>query len=364
MIAEEEVSGCGIGVRLDGQNVFYMTSRTMLMPGRKWAQLVPQARPVAEDLFRGLPDKPFAMIATGAVSATWDWGGMQVLQRVKERYRMFGLTKAQAEKLPEMSPKTLEGARAASMVMGVGRNPSSIFSNVVVVTRVDDSRKFLAAYEEYLRQYSKSTDGLGNSRLPSVDVTKTTFDGDPALKVAVTMPASAIRSDYIRRAIDALLGPGGKMVSWTVAANDHAVVTAYTDEDGLWSAVDDVKRDMPGLAHDIHLLHTYGLLPRPALWMAYFCPQGIIDLAKRLRAITALWPDTNNSILQFGRYEIPAAFPQTPPIGFAITTAPNEYCAHLVVPAEVFQVIGSSIAKACASRGEAASPTWLGWTNK
>jgi hypothetical protein len=48
-------------------------------------------------------------------------------------------------------------------------------------------------------------------------------------------------------------------------------------------------------------------------------------------------------------------FPKTPPIAFAVTTAPNEMRTHLAIPAEVLRALGPYVGQVMAARASSRS---------
>jgi tetratricopeptide (TPR) repeat protein len=79
------------------------------------------------------------------------------------------------------------------------------------------------------------------------------------------------------------------------------------------------------------------LLPPDAILVAYISPQGTIDFIKRMASVI-IPPEMKVE------QKIPD-FPKTPPLGFALTTAPNELQTSLIVPAEVLLAVPKYIEK-------------------
>ncbi len=75
------------------------------------------------------------------------------------------------------------------------------------------------------------------------------------------------------------------------------------------------------------------MLPAHPVGVAYWSPKGTVDFARRMIPLFVPEPDA---------VRLPD-FPDTPPVGFALTTAENEARWHVVVPGEVLKAIGAYV---------------------
>jgi hypothetical protein len=141
--------------------------------------------------------------------------------------------------------------------------------------------------------------------------------------------------------METLFGPGGKLVGWLAAADEHTIVMGYVNKESLQRAIEDLKQGKPGLAADADVSKTAILLPPDALATGYLSPQGTINFIKRIAAIAAPGAEVVERIPEF---------PKTPPLGFAVRTAPNELQTWLVVPSGLLQAIAPYVGKIQAMR--------------
>ena len=144
-------------------------------------------------------------------------------------------------------------------------------------------------------------------------------------------------------------GNGDKTVAWLVPADEHTVLSGYVDTAALEGAIRAGKRGAPGLEKDAGVAETAALLPRGAAAVAYVSPTGTVEFLNRI--LPAAVP-----LVAYMNLKLPA-FPKTPPIGFAATTALNELRTCLVVPAKVLYALPQYAARVRAVRSlQATSP--------
>jgi len=144
--------------------------------------------------------------------------------------------------------------------------------------------------------------------------------------------------------MEAFFGKSGKIDGWMAPADEHHVVMGYVNKDRLQKMIEAIKMGEPGLASDASVSKTAALLPKDALSIGYLSPQGAINFAKWM--VAAVAPPGVSSM----ESAIPE-FPATPPIGFAVTSAPNELQTVLVLPAEVLKAIGQYVGTIRGMRG-------------
>lgn len=329
--AEREVAGWGFGLKVCKQNMLSVTSCTLLVPGGTWANFVAQVQPAKENLLAGLPDGPFTVAAGVAYSDEMMDAlmrfSMDLMRNMREQY---GLSKEQLDKISELSREFTKGIRAKSMMMQAGRSDDSFYSNMVCVMRVDDSREYIERYELYAKRYSEFLRGVDSPMLRPMEVEKSEVGGVAALQLTINVPQRFVDmpSPQKEKMMYLLYGPEKKIVSWFVPADKHSVVRGYVNKELLQRTIEAVKQGKPGLAGRSELKKTAALLPSDAVAVGYLSPSGMIDfLIKRIMSTTT----PPGAVMPFPE------FPQTPAIGFAVTTAPNEVQTHLVVPGEVIQ---------------------------
>ena len=347
-----EVSAHGIGLQIDKQNTLRITSRTSLVAGGTFADLLAQVHPAKENPLNGLPNGPYVVTGGGVVSGPM-WNAMlkASAEMTKTMTKATGLSDEQIDKLPKFSFEGMQGVRAMSISLGVGKSGESIYANMITVMRVDDAKAFMAAYEKDMKQYGEY---LKAAKLPMVqpmEVEVSEIGGTPALQITMKAPTfpEGQQPPQTAQMMESFFGPGGKVVGWIVPTGKHNVVMGFVNKDLLQQTIEAVKQGKPGLADNAEIAKTAALLPPDALTVVYLSPQGTIEFVTRI--LTAILPPT-------GDVNLPE-FPATPPLGYAITAAPNELQTSLVVPVEVLRAVMPYAGKVQAMRSGATttSPT-------
>jgi hypothetical protein len=353
--AEREVSAYGFGVQLDQQNVLRLTSRKALVPGGAWAGLIAPTKngPPRENLLAGLPAGPFVAAGGGAVSAA-AWEALRKLSFgiIRSAHDIYGISEEQAKSLSALPMEAMKEVRAFSMMLGADQPCGPIFSNFVGVMRVDHAAAFMAAYEKDLQKYAAVIKGLHSPILQPVEVQKSDVGGAAGLQLTMNVPQPPAGLSGLQQAqmMEVFFGPGGKIVAWIATADEHHVVISYGKQ-ALQRAIEAIRQGKSGLAGDAEVAKIAALLPSGATADAYLSPTQAIAFFQRLvkGVVDAQIPHGAR-----GDFQVPLiydlkfpAFPQTPPLGFAVTTAANELQTCLVVPAEVLQAVGP-YARQCA----------------
>jgi hypothetical protein len=334
---EKEVTAFGIGAGLDKQNVLRITSCTELKPGGNWATALAQSTTPKENLLTGLPSDPYVVAGGAALNdALTDAMSKLSINMMKDMPEVYGLTEEQTAKLSENLAPKLKGLQSMSMSLGVGKGDEPLYANLLGVMRVENATTFMAGYEKYFVGYNEMVKGAKSPLIQPMEVEKCEVAGTPALQVTMSIPKppGPMPPQY-NKMIETMLGPGNKLVFWLAPADDNTVVMGYVKKEPMERMIASLKQKAKGLAENADLAKTAALLPPDAPMVAYLSPQGAIELVKRMVAV----------ILPAGmqdRVAIPD-FPQSPPLGFAIKTAPNEVETTLAVPAEVLKAIGQYI---------------------
>ena len=150
------------------------------------------------------------------------------------------------------------------------------------------------------------------------------------------MPAAQQTPQYSKM-MEVFFGPDGKLTGWVVPVDEHTVVVGYVSKDLIRSTLQAIKQGSPGLAGDADVSRTAALLPAGAASVAFWSPQGTVDFISR--TVPAFAPGDAKADIQDPRVR------QDFPIGFAVTSAPNELQGYMVVPADVLKAIGQYVGK-------------------
>jgi hypothetical protein len=344
--AGEEIQDYAFSARIDDGGNLRVAKRVRVTPGGQAAQILSQVKPAQRNLLAGLPDGPFVFALGGILPENMVQCLMQFSSELmKTAPGIYGLNAEQVDKLTEISSQSIKQLRGMSIVMGVGKPGDPIYSNVAVVETVDDSKAFLANYRKTIAAMNELLKGAQSSVLSPVNLREVEVGGVSALRLAMSIPKApgAAEMPGYAEMMKKLFGPNERIVAFIAAANDHTIVASYTGRRLLGEILQAVKGTMPGLDANPELAKTAAMLPSGAQWVGYISPKGTIDFIKRV--IPVLTPEGKTAP------KLPE-FPQTPPIGFAVRTAPDGLRSQTVVPAAVLKAIGGFVAEIKKTKAE------------
>jgi hypothetical protein len=352
--AKKEVVGFGVGVQLNKQHVHRIFSRTSLAPEGTWAAALAQAGASKENLLAGLPAGPF-VVAGGAALSDAAWKAMMKSSTgmMKAMPEVYGLKEEQVNKLSKSAADMMKGVRSMSGVLELGKDGEPLFSQAIGMMRVDNAQAFLANYEKQGNLYSGLAKGAKSPLIQPAQFEKSEIGGTPALQVSkkTPPPPEGMAASPQARFTDFFFGPGGKVVTWLVPADEHTVVMGYVNKDRLQQTLAAMKEGKPDLAADEDVAKSVALLPASAVARAYLSPRGAISFVQRTGAM--LTPAAGPAAPS--KFSTLPDFPKTPPIAFAVTTAPNEVRTHLAIPAEVLRALGPYVGQVMAARASSRS---------
>ncbi len=345
--AEKELATAGIALQLDKQNVLRLTKRLLLVPDGQLAKLVAEWHPPTQKLLTDLPNEPFVAAGGGALSdGMYEQLTKLAFNMMKQMREVYGLSEEQIKKLvkTQYQIQAMKGTRSISMLFGVPKSGQPMFSHTVMVMRVKDAQAYLKDYGQSIAKYNEIVKAAKSPMLPAIAAKPAKLDDTPAFQVTITMPQAASQPPHAAKAIEAMYGPGGKLVGWLVPANQETVVFGYVDKSHVQETIESIRKGKPGLAGNAGVAKTAALLPSHAVMVADVSPAGVIAFVTRMAA--AVVPP------EVGLHLKLPEFPKTQPIGMAVTTGPNELQSCVVVPPEVMKGIAQYAAKIRAERGE------------
>ena len=144
-------------------------------------------------------------------------------------------------------------------------------------------------------------------------------------------------SEASRAFLDQMMGVGGKMLLYYVAADEHTVLMgAGVSQERMAAALDVLKQPRKSLAEDADVSVTAAMLPAHPQWVAYLSLRGYSQLTQRLTA-AALQGNPGAEGLTMPQ------FSKCPPIGFAVKAEPAELHAEIAVPSELVRAVGEFV---------------------
>jgi len=335
-LAEEEVTGVALGVRIGEGGLVRINERVRFRPDGALSH-VGWPESAAEGLLAGLPRGPFVVAFGGVLPEGASDALMQFsVDMMKAMPNLYGLTDEQADQIMEISQDSMKGLRGMSFMMGVSEPDAPMYGNMVFAMQLDDAHAYLDAYRKLIEAMNEIVQDAESSILSEMKVTEIDLKGTPGLKVEMDFPAlPGMDGDpNAPKLMEGLFGPGGKIRVFMAAADEHTVVAAYTKRAALRRCLRAAKRPQAALAADEGVAATAALLPPGAPVVGYWSPQGTVAFL-------------NRAISLFGPGEQPGItlpdFPETPPIGMAATFSADEVQTRVVIPGEVLKAIGAYV---------------------
>ena len=336
--AEEQLTHLALGVRIDDQTALHVAARALFTPqGRlsKWAKDVKLPK---GGLLAGLPDGKF-VISYGLVWAdTSPEISKLVNWAMQNGLDQLGMTEEQSKKYFEVLSRQRGNQVSTCGMFGSLRPGDSLAATSLTVEYVKDASAHIKLTRESF-EFLKSLKLPGReSTTPIYELNEVNMGDLKALEVTTNMNALIGAGEDNEAAQQAqgffakLFGNGGVMKAYLAAANDHAVVTAYSKE-LLERGVAHVRSGAAGLEADPQITNTVALLPAGAQWAAYISPQGLMQL------IDSVMRDLMGGQMAI---KIPP-FPPSDPIGLAAKVEEAGLDAELVLPSSVVAGIGQYI---------------------
>jgi hypothetical protein len=355
--AEKEITHVGIAASLADDSRFQLSGKALFASGGQLAKLADGIEPAGDGALAGLPAGPYAMAGAGAMSPA-AFGAMMnsSMAMMKGMPAEFRLTDEQSKKLIELTGDALKGVRGISMSIGPSKPGQGIYGGMAVSMRVDDSNAFLASYEKALAAMNKLAEQSASPLITKSQTKRFVTDGVDALEVTMQLPALASLPGVgapgapDAKALEALLGPSGKVTVFMAAADAKTIVGAYVSKERLQQALKAARDRKASLAADAGIVQTAKHLPAGAQWVGFVSPKGTLEFVSGV--VKSMIPPGVDTL---PRVLMSPEFPDTPPIGMAATVSRQGAEGNLVVPAAVLKAAGE-YTKHAASGGSRVPP--------
>jgi len=305
----------------------------LFVPGSSFAKSGAKAPALTGGHLPGLPSIPFIFAMSGPVTED---GLLQQMIDFSTKITVAVVKdapEAKVKKLERIGQDAFKGLRGLSMIMGVGKDKESLFSNVSGLLKVNDTEKYFKNTVDYLETYNDMMKGIA---LPegfpkqSMNAKRATVAGLPALEVTVDMGVDQQQNELVRKMMEAYFGEGGKMIATSVALDKTTIFLRYKPAESIKKLP---NLTTAGLAQNKETIKTLQMLPESSQWVALMSPQGFVAFTQRIMA---------GFMPQGAAMKLPN-FPATPPIGVGLKLSATGLEKHLVIPAEVLESIGTYI---------------------
>jgi hypothetical protein len=327
--AETDMVAVAGGLRVHKGGHVELSARAPFLKDSGLAKAAAAIEPLEGGALAGLPARPFALAGGGTVPEK----AVKSLMRFGfQGMRMTAFKDLPAEKVKQVErvyTEMMKGIQGMSLLFGPPAEDDPLLSNLVAVQKVDDAAAFLARQEKATKALQDALKGLDPPPAPTAEVKRIKVGGRSALQITTDLTADPNLQVLPRPVLDAIFGPGGKLVATAVAVDKTTVVTAYVPPAKMKAILG--GKGKGGLAADAGVAKVAAMLPQGAQWVGYFSPRGTIDFVAK-------------GIAQFspGIIQLPE-FPDTPPIGAGLKVGADGIDGRIVVPASTLQGIGRFI---------------------
>jgi len=330
-LVKKEASALSLGLKIEPGNTLRIASRLRAQPQGKLTAVLSQIGPANQDLLSGLPQNDYVLALGGRMpeglsKALLEWSTQMMVQMRS----IYGLNEAQARKMAELSYGTLPDMKSMNFLLAVGQDAKTpLLHGLLGTIQVTDSKKFLQEYLKQIKDLTQLVQEAKTDRLGKTEAQKVQIQGLDAVKVVMTMPQlPGPGPAQFGEIMQKLFGADGKITAHVVAVDRTHIAMIYGNQDLLGQVTQVLKGSQPGLPTELHLAKTAALLPKQGQMIGYWSLPGTIGLVNR--AIVAFGLD------QQGIKPLPEP-PAAPPIGFAVTVAPEEIQKEVVIPGELLQ---------------------------
>jgi len=324
------------GIRCDKEGSIRVVGCVRLVNGCLVSNAVAGIPPVKQNLLSGVPGGSFVFAGGGVGVPKLLEGAMNLaIGFLKGMKSVNGMSAEDMERMVKESIVVLRQVRSMNFVMLSSRRGDAIFSNMFSAMRVDNPQQVLDAVEKQTAAANKLLHNAKQEIMKSMTVKRLEIAGKPALQQELELDLSGLAGLEAGRAVlDEILGVGGKILVYYVAADEHTVLKGVNvSQERMVAALDVVRQPKKSLAADADVSVTAAMLPADAQWVAYISPRGYMQLTQRFMAMAM------RNIPGGEAFSLPP-FPKSPPIGFAVKAAAEELRAEIAVPAPMLQAAG------------------------
>jgi hypothetical protein len=332
---DKELALMAVAIRLEDSGHIHLRSRTVPKPDGILAKLSSQVVAAEGDWFRGIPQGPFVFAGGGVYPADGLRDMTDFSMQMMKSVLGIDLGEQELDELKALTAKSAEGVRAMSVSMGVVGEGEPLYGNVVLALHVDDADAYLETYQETIE---KMAEFGRKSAVPFFEyaVSRFDIDGLQGLQLEMDMNAMAAFQPGPQEAqtaiMQAMFGEDGKMRVFLAAADQNTILGTYVSRQRLTDAVAGHREDRASFSQMAEIEKVRGLLPADAVLLGYWSIGGTFAFVRT--AISAMAPEVPA--------EIPP-FPDTVPIGLAISVDRGGIDSDLVVPLEASRTLSQFV---------------------
>ncbi len=332
-VVGSDVSLVGVGLQLDSSGDVRISKWVGLRPGGSIAKAVEGKTLPTGELLAGLPGEPFVFAVGGVISpaAVESLMGFST-EMMKAASELYGLSPEQVEGMMKAAGPMMRRTSGMSMLFAVGTPGEAIYSKMLAAMRVGDAKKFIQDYSAYVENIRKLVEGNKQSLFTGMESKPIEIGGRPGLEVRMDMPSPPMMKQVPQydEMMEKMVGPGGKIRVYLVAADKHLVLAGYTNQNLLKRALAALPGSSQTLARQPGIRQVAKKLPAEGLAVGYLSPGGMVAFADQMIGLFAA--------AEKKPFTLPK-FPATPPVGWVISPRQNAIEAEAVLPVEVISAV-------------------------
>ncbi len=260
--------------------------------------------------------------------------GTLIAGSMKVNPLMAQLPAEQQTRLAQATVEMLAPIDSIAMSMGTPKSGEPLYTNTVMILKVDNVQKYLDQYAATIALFSEA---LKNPQGPAINyqAQKIDVDGSAALDILTDLsgfnqPGAA----DVKPMFEKMFGPGDKVHAYLTVVDDKTLVMAYINVDNAKRALVAAKAPAGGLSADPQIAETTALLPKSPQLLAYIQLRAILGQAGPALALTPVGPLPQLT-------DVPSA----PPIGIAGKLSAIGLNIDIAVPAATLQAAGQVVAR-------------------
>jgi hypothetical protein len=337
-----ELEAMAIGVAIDDDANVKLQTQAILSKSGEIANLAAPDSTKTSAL-AGYRDEPYVFAGGGPIPP--EYGELSAdfargfLRAHPESYGFKELSEEQWQEVGDAWQAAMKGITSLSMAMLPGDADDPLYSNFYGIVQVEDAAAYLKSYAKSIELWNKLLAHNTTGIKFQYDTEETELAGKKGL--LLTADLSEVANDQnvpmMKPMMEALLGKEGKMRIYLMAVDEHTVYMGIAEKDEVAARMESVLKQENGLAQSSEAEMTLALLDPKSAWIGLVSPKGAVTWATRLFALI---------FAQFGQGAptIPE-FPQSPPLGVALSIGDGRMSTELACPAELLKAAAAYIAK-------------------
>ncbi len=326
-VVDQEVELVGIGLDVQDSGDLVLRVRKRFLPAGQFAQCL--AVPTLDfDMLAGLPAEPFIVAGGGQFSPAM--GNLMMdysVEVMKAAPKLYGVSEEQAKQMLDSAAPMMADMQSLAMMFAVGAPGDTIYARMVGAMKTGNAEKYMEAYEKYLLEFAgmmKGSKGIFSLAMESKPIE---IDGCKGVVISMELPMNMIAQDPNAEAmIEKMIGPGGKVRVFVVAADEHNVLIGYTSKKLLRKAIA-ALRSGESISQGEAVTQVAAKLDPGILGQGYFSPAGLVAFINDM--IETMAPEGQE-------FRLPA-FPVTPPIAWSANAEDATVDAQIVVPGDMIK---------------------------